>query len=67
MVTTFNQEGLNLYAQKFINSFENHVDKQIKLKCFTENCTPIITNTEQIEVLDIKKSLPKLRKASHWL
>lgn len=60
VITTFNQDGMNLYAQKFIKSFEKYVDKRIKLKCYAENCAPIIADAEQIEVLDAKKCLPDL-------
>lgn len=60
VITTFNQEGLNLYAQKFITSFEKHVDKKIKLICYAENCAPIVKDTSHIEVLNAKNCLPDL-------
>jgi hypothetical protein len=60
VVTTFHQEGLELYGQRFLDSFAKHVDKKIKIIVYAEDCVPNNPDTEQITVLDQKQSLPKL-------
>lgn len=60
VLTTFHQEGMEVYGQSFLNSFAQHVDKQIKLLVYTENCTPINPDPAQITILDAKEVLPKL-------
>ena len=60
VVTTFHQAGLDLYGQKFIDSFANNVDKTIKLLVYAEDCNPINPDSNQIIVYDAKKELPKL-------
>ena len=37
-VTTFCKEGLDLYGQRFPDSFANNVDKQVKLVVYAEDC-----------------------------
>ena len=37
-VTTFYREGLDLYGQRFPNSFANNVDKRVKLIVYAEDC-----------------------------
>ena len=41
VVTTFHNEGYELYGKRFLESFAENVDKKIKMFCFTENCDPI--------------------------
>lgn len=60
VVTTFHQEGLELYGQRFLDSFAKHVDKQIKMIVYAEDCDPVNPDPKQITVLDQKQSLPKL-------
>jgi hypothetical protein len=60
VVTTFHKPGLDLYAQRFLDSFAQRVDKKIKLLVYAENCSPTNPNPEQITILDAKESLPKL-------
>ena len=61
VITTFNQEGMNLYGQRFLDSFTYNVDKKIKLLCYAENCLPIIKDPQQVIVKDAKQFLPKLK------
>ena len=61
VVTTFNQEGLTLYGQRFLDSFTTRVDNKIKLICYAENCNPNLENKEQITILNAAASLPKLK------
>ena len=60
VVTTFHQPGLNLYGQRFLNSFAEKVDSKIKLLVYAEDCSPVNPNSEQITILDAKEVLPKL-------
>jgi len=60
VITTFHKPGLEKYAQRFLNSFSDQVDKRIKLVVYAEDCNPINPDTDQITVLDAKEALPKL-------
>lgn len=61
VVTTFHQEGLELYGQRFLDSFTKHVDPKIKLIVYAENCNPVV-NDSRITVLNSATVLPKLTK-----
>jgi hypothetical protein len=60
VVTTFHKPGLDLYGQRFLDSFAEKVDPKIKMLVYAEDCTPINPNPEQITILDAKEVLPKL-------
>jgi len=60
VVTTFHKPGLDLYGQRFLNSFAEKVDSKIKLLVYAEDCSPVNPNSEQITILDAKEVLPKL-------
>lgn len=60
VVTTFHKPGLDLYGQRFLDSFAKNVDKKIKLLVYAEDCVPINPAPEQITILDSKTALPKL-------
>jgi hypothetical protein len=60
VVTTFHKPGLDLYGQKFIDTFSKHVDKKVKLIVYAEGCTPINPDSNQITILDQPSVLPKL-------
>ena len=62
LVTTFHQPGLDLYAQRFLDSFAEHVDKRIKLLVYAEDCSPHNPDPEQITIFDAKV----LRKLSQF-
>ena len=62
VITTFHEPGMNLYGQRFINSFAEKVDKKIKLIVYAEDCVPDNPDTTQITILDAGESLPKLSK-----
>jgi hypothetical protein len=67
VVTTFHKPGLDLYAQRFLDSFAKHVDKKIQLIVYAENCVPINPDPLQITVLDSSTALPKLTEfKSKW-
>ena len=58
--TTFNQDGLDLYGQTFLNTYANNVDKNIKLTVYAEDCQPENPDPKQILILDQHESLPAL-------
>ena len=60
VVTTFHKPGLDLYGQRFLDSFAERVDKRIKLLVYAENCEPRNPDPSRIEILDAKQALPKL-------
>lgn len=67
VVTTFHKPGLDLYGQRFIDSFQENVDPRVKLFVYAEDCDPVIENTDQITVLDATQTLPKLNAfKSKW-
>ena len=40
VVTTFNKDGMDLYGQKMIDSFERNWPNEVDLYVYAENCTP---------------------------
>ena len=60
-VTTFNKEGLELYGQRFLNSFAERVDKRIKLLVYAENCSPVNPDPSQITIYEAEKQLHLLQ------
>jgi hypothetical protein len=60
VVTTFHKPGLDLYGQRYINSFAERVDKRIKLIVYAEDCVPENPDPDQITILDQQTNLPKL-------
>ena len=60
-LTTFHKPGLDLYGQRFIDSFAKNVDKKIKLLVYAENCTPVNPDNNQITIIDAKE-LTKLNQ-----
>ena len=57
VVTTFHQEGLDLYAQRFLDSFAERVDKRIKMIVYAEDCDPTNPDPDQITILKQNLSL----------
>ena len=43
VVTTFHKPGLDKYGQRFLDSFAEQVDPEIKLLVYAEDCFPAIT------------------------
>jgi hypothetical protein len=60
VITTFHKPGLDLYGQRFINSFAERVDPNIKLIVYAEDCSPVNPCPGQIVIQDAGKTLPKL-------
>jgi hypothetical protein len=61
VITTFHQEGLELYGQTMINSFEQHWPESVELVVYAENCNPI-TNKSNVRVIDLLAANKSLRK-----
>jgi len=62
LVTTFHKPGLDLYGQRFLDSFAENVDKRIKLLVYAEDCSPVNPSPENITIFDAKV----LRKLSQF-
>jgi hypothetical protein len=60
VVTTFHKPGLELYGQRFINSFAERVDKNINLIVYAEDCAPDNPDPSRITILNAIETLPKL-------
>ena len=61
VVTTFHKPGLDLYGQRFLDSFAARVDPQIKLLVYAEDCEPYVT-ANNITVFNAAQTLPKLQE-----
>lgn len=59
VVSTFHKPVLDLYGQRFVDSFSKNVDPKIKLFLYAEDCDPVV-NDNRIAVLDQKAELSKL-------
>jgi hypothetical protein len=61
VLTTFNQQGLQLYGQRMINSFDDRMPTEIDLYIYAERCTPISRKTKRnITVFDHERTLPDM-------
>ena len=61
VLTTFNQQGLQVYGQRFINSFVDRMPDDIDLYIYAERCSPSVRKSnKKVTVLDHEKSLPKM-------
>lgn len=60
VITTFHKPGLDLYGQRFIDSFAANIDPNIKLIVYAEDCEPVNPRPGQIVILDARKELTKL-------
>ena len=64
VVTTFNQHGLDLYAQRFIDTFDQNMPVEVDLYLYAENCSPKVLSTSRrkIEVVQVERALDKLMR-----
>ena len=60
VVTTFHKPGLELYGQRFLDSWAEHVHPDIKLKVYTEKCSPINPDEDSISIIPAEHVLEKL-------
>ena len=61
VVTTFHKPGLDLYGQRFLNSFAERVDKRVKLLVYAENCSPVNPDPSQVTIYEAEKQLHLLQ------
>ena len=59
VVSTFHKPALDLYGQRFLDSFSKNIDPSIDLFLYAEDCNPVV-NDSRINVLNQKAELPKL-------
>lgn len=52
VITTFNQEGLEIYGQRMIDTFEQYWPDAVDLVVYTENCTPR-TSKPNVKLVDL--------------
>ena len=67
VVTTFHKPGLDLYGQRFLDSFAKEIDDNVKLIVYAEDCEPVNPNSEQITILNSKEVLPKLKELTELI
>lgn len=61
VLTTFNQQGLQLYGQRFINSFVDRMPDEVKFYIYAERCSPAVRKSNhRIEILDHERTLPQM-------
>src|SRR6056300_562676 len=61
VVTTFNQQGLQLYGQRFINSFAQNMPAGIELYAYGERCRPQVPKSKSlIYPMDQEQQVPAL-------
>ena len=62
VVTTFHKEGMEVYGQRFIDTFSKNVDPKIGLRVYAENCTPEVNDPhDRIGVWSAESALDKLQ------
>lgn len=60
VVTTFNDKGLQTYAQRMIDGFCQNWPKEITLHLYPENTNPRVPDHSQIELIDMATGVPDL-------
>jgi len=61
VVTTFHQEGLKMYGQRMIDTFQQHWPEEVDLIVYTENCTPVVTKPN-VRCIDLMKASKQCRR-----
>jgi hypothetical protein len=64
VVTTFNQDGLDSYAQRFIDTFDQNMPIEIDLILYAENCCPKVPVSTQrnIKIIQAQEALDRLMR-----
>jgi hypothetical protein len=58
VVTTYNQQGLTKYAQRFINTFDKNMPLEVDLLLYNERATPKLPSTKRnIRSMDAEREL----------
>ena len=61
VVTTFNDRGRSLYAQRMIDSFCQTWPKEVTLYLYPENTNPQVPDHNQIRLVDLATGVPDLK------
>ena len=62
VVTTFHKEGMEVYGQRFMDTFSQNVDPKIDLRVYAENCDPVVNDPhDRIAVFSAETNLNKLQ------
>lgn len=59
IITTFHPAGLERYAQRMIDTFDQYWPTDVKLICYAEDCVPRVPSA-RVEVRDLHASSPDL-------
>jgi hypothetical protein len=59
VVTTFNEQGYNKYAQRMIRTFLENWPKEVMLYAYAEDCR-VLETADNLTVLDLNDSSPEL-------
>jgi len=58
VVTTYNQQGLDRYAQRFINTFDKNMPREVDLLLYSERARPALPKTKRhIKDYDAEKEM----------
>jgi len=61
VVTTFNKQGLDTYAQKMIDTFISTWPQDVTLYAYAEDCCPVVSpDVTNVKVYNLHKESPKL-------
>lgn len=66
VVTTFNQSGLDKYAQRMIDTYCNAWPIEVPLFVYAENCQPRIPDRGQVCLRDLDAVAPLMRFKHKW-
>ena len=58
IVSTFSDQGYTDYAEQFVDSLKNHLDKSIEVFLYVDNLS--IKPSSNIHILNLEKSVPDL-------
>jgi len=66
VVTTFHQKGLEVYAQRMIDTFCDNWPKEITLHLYPEDCTPNIPDSSRVTVTDLNTVVNLTTFKNQW-
>jgi hypothetical protein len=66
VVTTFHKKGLDVYAQRMIDTFCQNWPKEITLYVYPEDCTPRIPDSSSVTVTDLNTVVKLTTFKNRW-
>lgn len=66
VITTFNQKGLEVYAQRMIDGFSLNWPKEVDLIVYAEKCQPIIPNSQNIFLKNLDEVIELTNFKEKW-